>query len=80
PGVLSRSGLPSVVNEELRCRNKSMNAELGTRKYGASLMSRVLASPAMLRGLAPFPLAVAVVSKGNSDRAALVAQISKDAV
>ncbi|RMS31730.1 Type III effector HopAE1, partial [Pseudomonas coronafaciens pv. garcae] len=41
PEVLQRSGLPSHVREELLSLNKSMNAELGTLKNGASLISRV---------------------------------------
>ncbi|KPX32092.1 Type III effector HopAE1 [Pseudomonas coronafaciens pv. garcae] len=80
PEVLQRSGLPSHVREELLSLNKSMNAELGTLKNGASLISRVGASPAMLLALAPLPLAVAFVSNDNSYSSSLVAHYTKNAV
>ncbi|KAA8690538.1 HopW family type III effector protein [Pseudomonas caricapapayae] len=80
PKVLNRSGLPPYVREELLSLNKSMNAELGTLKDGASFMSRVTASPAMLLALAPLPLAVAFVSKDNSYSSSLVAHFTKNAV
>ncbi|BBN65079.1 MULTISPECIES: HopW family type III effector protein [Pseudomonas] len=80
PAVLSRSGLPSDVKDELLSLNQSMNAELGTLKNGASFKSRILASPAMLLALAPLPLAVAFVSKDNSYSSSLVAHFTKNAV
>lgn len=80
PEVLNRSGLPPHVRDELLSLNKSMNTELATLKSGASFMSRVAASPAMLLALAPLPLAVAFVSKDNSYSSSLVAHFTKNAV
>ncbi|KPW75020.1 HopAE1 [Pseudomonas cannabina] len=80
PEVLNRSGLPPHVRDELLSLNKSMNTELTTLKNGASFMSRVAASPAMLLALAPLPLAVAFVSKDNSYSSSLVAHFTKNAV
>jgi hypothetical protein len=80
PEVLARSGLPESVRAELTSLNHAMNAELSTLKNGASFVSRMAASPAMLLGLAPLPLAVAFLSGDKPYSSSLVAHFSKNAV
>lgn len=80
PAVLQKSGLPADAQKGLLKLNDKMNAELNTFKNGAAMLPRLLASPAMLLGLAPLPLAVSMFSGDKPYSASLIAHFTKNAV